>query len=408
VLKLLLIAPTCDGQDVGEAWSAYQWVQRMAKRHDVTLLTYHQRDKIPASQQFNGLRVIEWPEPQGFGRPERLNSLLKPGYIPFYIKARRWIRQALARGERFDLAHQPLPLAMRYPSPVAGLGIPYIIGPVGGSLDSPPGFKNEKDTAPWYVGLRALDRLRIRLDPLLRATYDGADCVIGIAPYVKKFLKDRSIRRFEVMSDTGIERLPDPVDRLTDRGQVRLLYVGRLVRTKGVRDAIRAMSELSDLPVVLDIVGDGFDRAACEALTVETGIGDRVHFHGWQARDNVNKFYRAADIFVFPSYREPGGNVVFEAMGYGLPLVVCDRGGPGSAVDQTCGIRVHPMTPEQYARDLAAAIRALVENRELRLSLGEGARRRVADIGLWDRKLDKMDSLYTNILECLFEPANQP
>jgi glycosyltransferase involved in cell wall biosynthesis len=398
MLKLLLIAPTCDGQDVGEAWVAYQWARGLAKRHDVTLLTYYKRDKVPPSQQLTGLRVVEWREPPVFGRAERLNSMLKPGYVPFYIKARRWIRRALAQGERFDLAHQPVPVAMRYPSPVAGSGIPFIIGPVGGSLDSPPGFDKEKDTAPWYVGLRGLDRLRMRLDPLLRGTYENASCVIGIAPYANEFLRDTSIRRFEVMSETGIESLPEPVDRSRRVGQVRLLYVGRLVRTKGAREAIRAMDQLRDLPVVLDVVGDGFDRAACEALASELGVADRVVFHGRLARDRVEEFYRLADIFVFPSYREPGGNVVFEAMGSGLPLVVSDRGGPGSAVDETCGIRLHPVTLDQYARDVAGAVRRLVENRHLRFSLGEGARRRVASIALWDRKIDHLDLLYAKVL----------
>ena len=221
MLRLLLIAPNCDGEDVGEAWVGYQWVRGLARRHDVTLLTYHKRDKTPASQQLTGLRVVEWAEPAALGWAERFNSMLKPGYIPFYFKARRWIRQALARGERFDLAHQPVPVAMRYPSPVAGFKIPYVMGPIGGSLNSPPGFNKEKDTAPWYVGLRSLDRLRMRVDPLLRETYQGASCVIGIAPYVNDFLKGTSIRRFEVMSETGIESLPEPVNRSTRRGRVR-------------------------------------------------------------------------------------------------------------------------------------------------------------------------------------------
>jgi glycosyltransferase involved in cell wall biosynthesis len=324
--------------------------------------------------------------------------MLKPGYIPFYLKARRWIRQALARGERFDLAHQPVPVAMRYPSPVTGLGIPYVIGPVGGSLDSPPGFDNERDTAPWYVGLRSLDRLRMRRDPLLCKTYDQASCVVGIAPYVSDFLKERSIHRFEIMSETGIERLPEPVDRSNRGDQVRLLYVGRVVRTKGARDTIRAMNLLRNLPVVLDVVGDGFDRAACETLASDLGVADRVVFHGWRSRDQVEDFYRVADIFVFPSYREPGGNVTFEAMGWGLPLIVSDRGGPGSAVDETCGIRVRPVTPDQYAQDVAGAIRRLVEDRDLRLTLGDGSRRRVADIALWDRKFDRLDSLFAKVL----------
>jgi glycosyltransferase involved in cell wall biosynthesis len=398
VFKLLLIAPTCDGQDVGEAWVAYQWVHRLAKRHDVTLLTYHKGNKLPASRQLAGLHVVEWAEPAVLGRAERLNSMLKPGYLPFYFKARRWIRQALAAGERFDIAHQPVPVAMRYPSPLAGLGIPYIMGPIGGSLNAPLGFHGEMDTAPWYVGLRSLDRLRIHIDPLLRRTYEGASCIIGIAPYVRDFLEGLSIRRFEVMSETGIERLPEPVDRSSRSGQVRLLYVGRLVRTKGARDAVRAMSLLRGLPAMLDIVGDGFDRGACETLASELAVRDRVIFHGWRPRDQVEDFYRTADIFVFPSYREPGGNVVFEAMANALPLVVSDRGGPGSAVDESCGIRVHPVTPQQYARELAEAVQRLVENRALRLTLGQAARQRVAEIALWHRKIDYVDSLYKEIL----------
>jgi hypothetical protein len=58
VLKLLLIAPTCDRDDVGEAWVAYQWARRLADRHDVTLLTYHKRGSSPASSQLTGCRVV--------------------------------------------------------------------------------------------------------------------------------------------------------------------------------------------------------------------------------------------------------------------------------------------------------------------------------------------------------------
>ena len=70
---------------------------------------------MPASTQLPGVRVIEWQEPAILGWAERLNSMLKPGYIAFYLKARQWIRRAMADGERFDLAHQIVPVAMRYP-----------------------------------------------------------------------------------------------------------------------------------------------------------------------------------------------------------------------------------------------------------------------------------------------------
>jgi glycosyltransferase involved in cell wall biosynthesis len=325
--------------------------------------------------------------------------MMKPGYLPFYLRARRWIREALARGERFDLAHQPVPVAMRYPCPAAGLGIPFVMGPVGGSLQSPPAFAAEEGTAPWYVGLRRVDSLRIQHDRPLRRTYEQASCVLGIAPYVKDFLSGIPLTRFEVMSETGIDELAAPVDRTGRRGDpIRLLFVGRLVRTKGARDAIRALGLLGGPPAVLDVVGDGPDRAACEALTAELGLADQVRFHGRRPREQVADCYRAADIFVFPSYREPGGNVVFEAMAHGLPLIVSDIGGPGNAVDESCGIRLHPVSPGEYARDLAAAVSQLATDPGLRRSLGAGARRRVAEVALWDSKVRQLEAVYADVL----------
>jgi glycosyltransferase involved in cell wall biosynthesis len=392
-----MIAPYCDDQDVGEAWVASQWGRRLAARHDVTLLGFYKRGRSPASAQLPEARVVEWPEPPAIGRAERLNSLLKPGYISFYRHARRWTRRALAAGERFDLAYQPVPVAMRYPSPVTGLGIPYIIGPVGGSLPSPPGFADVAESAPWYVGLRGLDQIRIRRDPLLRRTYEEASCVLGIADYVRDFLSDLTLQRLEIMSETGLEALPGVVDRRGRSGGVRLLFVGRLVRTKGAQDAIRALRLVSNPSVTLDIVGDGFDREACERLTAELGLTQQVRFQGWLSRPEVVQFYQKADIFVFPSYREPGGNVIFEAMGYGLPLIASEIGGPGAAVDASCGIQLSASSPEQYAQDLASAISRLVDDQALRLALGAGARRRVAAVGLWDSKVDRFDEICADL-----------
>jgi glycosyltransferase involved in cell wall biosynthesis len=405
VLKLLLIAPTCDGDDVGEAWVGYQWARLLSARHDVTLLTYHKRGSRPAAEQLPGTRVVEWAEPAPLGHAERLNSMLKPGYVPFYFRARRWIRRALARGARFDLAHQPLPVAMRYPCPAHGLGLPYLVGPVGGSLPSPPAFAAQEGSAPWFVGLRRLDALRIRHDPALRRSYEQASCVLGIAPYVRDFLAGLALQRFEVMSETGITELA-PQARAVPRpdGPLRLLFVGRLVRTKGAQDAIRALSLVRDVPAVLDIVGDGPDRAACELLTLELGLTSRVRFHGRLPRDQVAGFYQAADVFLFPSYREPGGNVAFEAMAHGLPLIVADIGGPGNVVDESCGIRLHPVTPLAYARDLAAAIERLADP-GLRARLAGGARARATEVALWDSKVRQLEGIYTEVLGWPRAPA---
>ena len=85
-------------------------------------------------------------------------------------------------------------------------------------------------------------------------------------------------------------------------------------------------------------------------------------------------------------------------MGYGLPLIVSDNGGPGAAVDDTSGIRVHPGSPDQYAADIAAAMTRLVTDRQARLALGAGARRRVAAIALWDSKVEQWEEICAGIM----------
>lgn len=397
-----MIAPTIDASDVGEAWVAYQWAAHLSARFEVTVLTYRKNGAPPIAPQLPRARVIEWREPPLVGRFERFNSLLKPGYFIFALAASRWIAAAERRREVFDVAHQVVPVAMRYPTPLRGSAIPYVMGPVGGSLSSPEGFR-DADSGPWYQRLRALDRWRLRHDPALRASYERAAVVLGIADYVGAFLDGLKIRRFEVLSETGLLSLPAPLqrhvpDRFTRHNPLRLLFVGRVIRTKGARDLVAALARLgADAPVELDVVGEGFDLTATQQLAKHLGISDRVRFHGWKDKDAVQEQYRRAHVFAFPSYREPGGNVVFEAMGNGLPLIVCDRGGPGAAVDNSCAFALPAHDPEQLAEDIANAVRRFLDDPSLVLSMGAAARRRLIEVGLWSSKIDRMEKLYHEV-----------
>ena len=397
-MKLLMVAPACDGTDVGESWVAHQWAACLSERHDVTLLTSRKRSRPSAREQLPDTRVVEWVEPPLLGRAERLKSMLAPGYVPFYFRARRWIRSALRRGDRFDVAFQPVPVAMRYPSPAADLGVPLVIGPVGGGLDTPAAFMEEGSTDPWFVHLRRFDALRLRHDPVLRRSYEAADCVFGIAPYVAEQLSGVAIKRLEIMSETAIHEVPPVTVRERKDDVVRALFVGRLVRTKGAREAICALALNKDLPLVLDIIGEGPDRAACQALVEANGLADRVTFWGRQPQDVVMRHYQSADIFVFPSFREPGGNVTLEAMSFGLPLIVCDRGGPAAAVNDDCAYRLPVTTPQDLAVRVAEALRRLTVDRPLREAMGAAAYRHVQSTALWEHRIACMEEVFRDLV----------
>lgn len=396
-VRILLVAPSCDGTDVGEAWVAFQWARRLSERHDVTLLTYRGRDRPSAVEQLPSTRVVEWTQPAVLGRAPRLNSLMKPWYPLFHAHCRRWTAAALRRGERFDVGHQPVPVAMRYPSPLRGSGVPYVLGPLGGSIATPAGFVDE-DTAPWYVGLRKADTWRLRHDPILRRSLQEAAAVLAIAPYAEPGLRSAGVREVRFLSETAVANVPPPVRREASPTPLRLLFVGRVIRTKGLRDAIRALEGLSDLPLVLDVVGDGFDRPECQRLALRLGLGQRVRFHGALPRAAVDRFYERADVFVFPSYREPGGNVPFEAMAWGLPLVVADAGGPGHVVKDHFGVRVAVTDPTRFASDLSRAIRGLATDPARRLAMGEAARTEALRSGTWAARVEQMETVYDEVV----------
>ncbi|MBE1281855.1 MAG: glycosyltransferase [Rhodobacteraceae bacterium] len=399
-MKALLIAPNVDGTDVGEAFVAFKWAEALSQRIELTVLTFQRPDRTKVASQLPEARVISWPEPTWALKRERLNAMLKPAWPVFAGHVRRWLTQALKDGEHFDLAHQLMPQAARYASPLRHFDIPYIIGPLGGALDTPEAFQEEASSAPTFTRLRKLDSFRFRNDPWLRASYTGAACVLGVAPYVRDVLGDVPLQRFEPVLELGIDAVAPSADRNPGPGQLRLLHVGRAVRTKGLRDVIRALAQLRDLPgITLTSAGAGEELDLCRAEAQRLGVSDRVCFLGRIPRDQVEHLYASHDVFCFPSFREPAGGVLYEAMRHGLPIVTADRGGPSWIVDDTCGIRVPVTTPDRFAAEIAQAIRILAANPAQLKERGEGARAKVLREGLWASKAERMVALYKDVTD---------
>jgi glycosyltransferase involved in cell wall biosynthesis len=106
-----------------------------------------------------------------------------------------------------------------------------------------------------------------------------------------------------------------------------ILFVGRLVYSKGVQYAIEALNRLGP-EYSLTIVGDGWYRDGLEQLAAQRGLNSRVQFTGTLIGSALETEFSRAGVVVVPSiWPEPVGLVVPEARGYGLPVVVFDSGG---------------------------------------------------------------------------------
>ena len=399
-MRVLLIAPYYDRNIPGESWSTYKWVEGICARYDTVVLTSHRRGWRSENSPTQARQIVDWVDPKLPHFLRRVDWELKPTYFVFYLQARRWIRQQLKAGAKFDLIHQVNPLALRYPCPAYDVKIPYIIGPLAGSLPTPAGFAKESTDRQWFRKLRQLDQMRIRRDPWLRASYERAALVLGVAPYVKDVLSGLAIARFAEMSETGVERVATTPKQPPAPGEpLKLLFVGRVIRTKGVIDAIRAVALAAPhCHLEFNIVGDGDMLETCKQEAQRLGVGHLVHFHGRLPRGEVTRWYERSHVFLFPSFREPSGNVVFEAMSQGLPLITSTTGGPGYVVTDASGIRVVPGGPQQYAEELGQGILRLARAPDRLAQMSRAALTRVEEIGIWTAKIDRLAEIYAEVV----------
>ena len=402
-MNILLITWACDKDDVSEPKVASDWVREISKRYNVTLFSISRPERYGCvREQFPEIPVVEWKDiymPKTF---ERFRAIVKPGYFLLFGKMRIQIKK-LIKSHDIDLIHHLNPFAWRYPSPAYGLGIPLIKGPIAGGLKTPPPFKKITERGlHLFRFLRYTDAIRKKVDTLLINSYRQTDCVIGAAPYVFEILKPISLKRTFLEVELGVAigdfNAIRPVRMKKSSEKIILLFVGRVVKTKGLHFAIQAISKMIHQDKVEFVVfGDGDELLNCRELVSRLQLETIVKFRGWCKRDIVAEAYKSSDIFLFPSFREPTGGVLLEAMIYGLPIITCDYGGPSFLVSSEGGIKVAPCEINSFVLKLAQAIDLLVLDSRLRIKMGEKSRVNALKRFEWGNKMDRIDTLYRGV-----------
>lgn len=165
-----------------------------------------------------------------------------------------------------------------------------------------------------------------------------------------------------------------------DNGPVRLLFLGRLIKLKGIDVLLNALASpvCRDKPWRVTIAGDG-DLETYRALAKDLGIADRVRFTGWLDQQGCRRELTDAHVLVQPSMFEGLPMSVLEAMAEGLTIVATPVGSvPDAIADGETGLLVPPGDTDA----LAEALARVIDDPNLRRNLGVGARSR------WERQFD--------------------
>ena len=306
--------------------------------------------------------------------------------LPSYVAAGTAAARSIASEGKFDVVHAFWP-------------IPHGIFGVAARESSRAALVSTFFSAElnWKGATRAV------FAPILRRIVRSSDAVTVISSYTGQRLRDyvpevqTTIIPFGAASSGRLNATTARVREATD--DFELLFVGRLVRRKGVDVLLRAAQKLaSDRRLKVRIVGGGPERQSLESLARELGVLETVSFEGVIGEKQIDAMFMRCDALVLPAIvTETGdteglGVVLIEAMGYGKPVIASAAGGIVDIVsDGDTGLLVPPGDPSALA---SAIRRAMDEPGEMDAIAKRGTAFADSAFG-WDTIVGKLRDVYT-------------
>jgi D-inositol-3-phosphate glycosyltransferase len=364
--------------------------------HHVDVLTRRDDPALPACVDMRpGARVVHIPAgPAAFVPKERLM-----GHMHEFAHA---TRRLLKNSVPYDVVHANFFMSGMVARDLKrSLGLPFVITFHALGLVRRE-HQKEADTFP-------AERVAVE-----RQLVQEADAVIAECP------QDRTdLMRLYGADPARLSMVPcgfDPQEfNRGNRAQARaalglaadefvVLQLGRLVPRKGIDNVIRSLAHLPrGLNLRLLVVG-GESREPDESRTPEIarlrsvardcGVAQHVTFTGHRSRDELRRYYAAADVFVTTPWYEPFGITPLEAMACGTPVVGSDVGGIRYSVrDGETGFLVPPHDPAALAQRLAQ----LQANPALARAMGRAGMRRARMLFTWERVTEQLLEVYGSV-----------
>ena len=414
-LRILLLAPDANPEGICGSLIAYSQAQALAQLHDVTVVIRSSREEALRGRQgsLHSVEVVRLPRFERIfawtlrrifkfdynTHAHALQAFRYPFSVAFEWQAWRQMRARIMAGE-FDIVLRLLPVTAVMPSPFAFFlrngPVPFVIGPINGGLPWPPGFSQLDNQKQLISGLRNLYRFL----PFAPSTYRRAAGIIaGSSQTYAEFAAHRDKLFF--LPENGVDRsLCSRAVRSREPGaKLELIFVGSLIPLKACDLALRGAAPLlrSDL-ARFTVVGDGPERNRLEQLARSLGVEKAVSFCGFLSHDEAMQRLRSADVLVFPSLRDFGGGVVFEALAVGVVPVVVDFGGPGDIVHPEIGCKV-PLTNEtDVVSQIEKVLTGFARDRDLLDRLRQQGVSYARECLTWDAKAQTLTAIMRWVL----------
>ena len=401
-MRVLVSAYACEPGKGSEPGVGWHWTTELARLgHEVEVITRSNNrasiEKALASVPITGLQFHYYDLPSWGKWWKRGNRGIQLYYRLWQHGAYQLARN-LTYKSHYDLVHSLTYGSFRQPSFMGRLGLPFIIGPIGGADVTPVLLRG---SYPAISAFREMLReISIKLaywDPTIRAMYRQATLIFCKTQDTLAVLPANCRENSRVQLEIGLDPHNIRSEVMARAASADFLYAGRLVYMKGIHLALEAFSKLrQDRPnATFTIIGAGPNEAQLKRFSATLALGDSVRWLGWIPHEELWKQFYYYTAFVFPSLHDSSGNVLLEALSQALPVICLDTGGPGELLSPTCGIKipVKNRSRAEVVRDLTAAMRNFADNPELCDQMG----RRALEFARANTWKDVVSSTYTQI-----------
>ena len=171
-----------------------------------------------------------------------------------------------------------------------------------------------------------------------------------------------------------------------------VLHVGAVQKRKNLVRLVGAFERAAPPPWKLVLAGGGgYGAEEVRERIRSSPAAERITWTGWLPDEEIERLYRKASVFAFPSLDEGFGMPVLEAMAHGVPVLGSTRG----ALPEVFGDAALPVDPFRED-EIAAALDALLRDGALRQRLREAGRARAAEFP-WERAVEQTWNAYVEL-----------
>ena len=147
-----------------------------------------------------------------------------------------------------------------------------------------------------------------------------SDIVVTPSQHLKNFILNLGFKNKIEIINNGVF-IPEENTNIFTNDQINITIVSRLVSHKNIEKIIRAISDLNNPLIYLNIIGDGPELNQLQKISLESNNKDNIIFHGKLNRDDINHIFLKSDIYIQASNYEGLPHSLLEAMSYGIPVL---------------------------------------------------------------------------------------